>query len=368
MHLEAVMVAWSTRLLWVAVLALVTVLIQRQVTPPLLATSTDRTNEPSDVLKEIERSLTTLFDRVSPSVVRISTIARSGDPKEAGVRIGSGFLWDSAGHVVTNEHVVRDATIIWVFLASGKDIEAEVVGIAPNYDLAVLRLKQQPDAPAPPILIGTSKDLKVGHLVATIGSPFALDQSFSVGVVSALKRQLPTNRGHEITDIIQTSAAIYPGNSGGPLVDSTGRLVGVNTLSYAVTSSNAPLGFAIPIDLVSRIVPELIRNGRVPTAGIGIVPSDDKEAVASTVTGVVISRIRPGSPAERAGLQGADPATGAIGDVITKANDAAIQNVYDLTNQLERVGIGNHIVLTLNRRGATVRVEVEIVDIDRKDQ
>jgi S1-C subfamily serine protease len=367
MFMEAMMVAWSTRLLLVAVLALLAVVvIQRQMTRPLLATSTDRTNEPSDVLKEIERSLTTLFERVSPSVVRISTIARSGDPKEAGVRIGSGFLWDSAGHIVTNEHVVRDATIIWVFLVSGKDIEAEVVGVAPNYDLAVLRLKQQPDALPPPIPVGTSKDLKVGHLVSTIGSPFALDQSFSVGVVSALKRQLPTNRGREIADIIQTSAAIYPGNSGGPLVDSTGRLVGVNTLSYAVTNSNAPLGFAIPVDLVSRIVPELIRNGRVPTAGIGIVPRDDKEAVA--VIGVVISRIRPGSPAERAGLQGDDPATGAIGDVITKANDAAVQNVYDLTNQLERVGIGNHIVLTLNRRGATVRVEVEIVDIDRKVQ
>ena len=361
------MVAWSARLLFAAVLVLVAVMvIQRQVTRPLLATSTDRTNERPDIIKEIERSLTTLFERVSPSVVRISTIAKAGEQEEAGVRIGSGFLWDSAGHIVTNEHVVRDATIIWVFLAAGKDIEAEVVGIAPNYDLAVLRLKQQPDALPPPILIGTSKDLKVGHLVATVGSPFALDQSFSVGVVSALKRQLPTNRGREIADIIQTSAAIYPGNSGGPLVDSAGRLVGVNTLSYAVTNSNAPLGFAIPVDLVSRIVPELIRNGRVPTAGIGIIPRDDKEAIGSTVTGVVISRIRPDSPAEGAGLQGDDPATGAIGDVITKANDTAVQNVYDLTNQLERVGIGNYIVLNLNRRGATVRVEVEVVDIDRK--
>ena len=363
------MVGWSTRLLWVAVIALATVvLVQRQVTSRLLATSAVRTNEPADIIKLIERSLSTLFERVSPSVLRISTIAKSSDPNEAGVRIGSGFLWDSAGHLVTNEHVVRDATIIWVFLASGKDIEAEVVGVAPNYDLAVLRLKQQPDALPPPIAIGTSKDLKVGHLVATIGSPFALDQSFSVGVVSNLKRELPTNRGREIVDIIQTSAAIYPGNSGGPLVDATGRLVGVNTLSYAVTSSNAPLGFAIPVDLVSRIVPELIRSGRVPTAGIGIIPRDDKEAIVSKVAGVVISRVRRGSPAERAGLQGDDPASGATGDIITRANDAAVQNVYDLTNQLERVGIGNHILLTLNRRGATVRVEVEIVDIDRKDQ
>jgi 2-alkenal reductase len=363
------MVGWSTRLLWVVVLALAAfVVTQRQVTSPLLATSTDQANEPADIIGKIERSLSTLFERVSPSVVRISTIANSGEPNEAGVRIGSGFIWDEAGHIVTNEHVVRGATIIWVFLASGKDIEAEVVGIAPNYDLAVLRLKKKPDVLPPGILIGTAKDLRVGHLVATIGSPFALDQSFSVGVVSALGRELPTNRGREIADIIQTSAAIYPGNSGGPLVDAVGRLVGVNTLSYAVTSSNAPLGFAIPVDLVSRIVPELIRSGRVPTAGIGIIPRADKEAIASNVAGVVISRVRPGSPAERAGLQGDDPASGATGDIITKANDAVIRNVYDLTNQLERVGIGNHILLTLNRRGATARVEVEIVDVDRKDQ
>jgi 2-alkenal reductase len=360
------MARWSRRLFLVAVLTLVAViLIQHQARSPLLATSTDRRT--SEVLEEIERSLTTLFERVSPSVVRISTIAQGRDPTEAGVRIGSGFLWDPAGHIVTNEHVVRDATIIWVFLASGTDIEAEVVGIAPNHDLAVLRLKQQPDRLPPPILIGTSKDLKVGHLVSTIGSPFALDQSFSVGMVSALKRQLPTNRGREIAGIIQTSAAIYPGNSGGPLIDSSGRLVGVNTLSYGVTNSNAPLGFAIPVDLVSRIVPELISNGRVPTAGIGIIPRDDKDGVVSKVTGVVISRVRPGSPAERAGLQGDDPATGAIGDIIVKANDAAVQSVYDLTNQLEQVGIGNRIAVVVNRRGATVSVDVEIVDIDRKN-
>lgn len=363
------MVGWWTRLLLAAVLVLVAVVeVQRQLTPLSPATSTQRTSERADVIAEIESSLTTLFERTSPSVVRVSTIANSGDPKEAGVTIGSGFLWDSEGHIVTNEHVVRDASIIWVFLASGKDVEAEVVGIAPNYDLAVIRLKQRPDALPPPILIGTSKDLRVGHLVATIGSPFALDQSFSVGVISALKRQLPTNRGREIADIIQTSAAIYPGNSGGPLVDSSGRLIGVNTLSYGATRSNAPLGFAIPVDLVSRIVPELIRNGRVPTAGIGIVPRDDKAAIASNVTGVAISRIRPGSPAERAGLHGDDPATGAVGDVITRANGADVQNVYDLTSQLERVGIGNHIALILNRKGATVQVEVEIVDIDRGDQ
>jgi 2-alkenal reductase len=365
--MEAGMVGWSKRLLLAAVLALIAVIvIQRHVSVPSDSTWANRANTPSTALKEIQEEVSTLFERVSPSVVRVSTIAKIGDAMEEGVRIGSGFFWDSAGHIVTNEHVVRDATIIWVFLASGRDLEAEVVGVAPNYDLAVLRLKQQPDVLPPPIPIGTSKDLRVGQFAFTIGSPFALDQSFSVGMVSALKRQLPTLRGRQIADIIQTSAAIYPGNSGGPLVDFIGRLVGVNTLSYGVTNSSAPLGFAIPVDLVSRIVPELIKEGRVPTAGIGIVPRDDKDALGSKLTGVVISHVRPGSPAERAGLQEDDPANGGIGDVIIKANDATIQSIYDLTNQLERVGIGNRIVLVINRRGETVSVEVEIVDVDRR--
>jgi 2-alkenal reductase len=362
--MEAAVIERSTRLLLVAVLALLAaVVVQRQVAQPLLATSNGRAGESTDVLKDIERSLVALFERSSPSVVRISTIAKSGEPLEAGIRIASGFLWDSAGNIVTNEHVVRDATTIWVFLASGKVVDADVVGVAPNYDLAVIRLKQT-DALPPPIPIGTSKDLKVGHLVSAIGSPFGLDQSLTMGVISALKRQLPTVRGREIAGVIQTDAAIYPGNSGGPLLDSDGRLIGVNTLSYGVTGSSAPLGFAIPVDLVSRIVPELIRSGRIPTAGIGIVPRDDKSVIASPVTGVVISRIRPGSPAERAGLQGDDPVTGATGDIITEANGEVVQNIYNLISQLERLGIGNRIALTLNRRGATVQVDVEIVDID----
>lgn len=354
----------ATRLLLAAMLVLLTVVaVQRHAAEPLLATSTPRAGEPSDILNEIERALVGIFERVSPSVVRISTIAKGGEASEAGIKIGSGFIWDSAGNIVTNEHVVRDATIIWVFLASGQGVEAEVIGVAPNYELAVLRLKQAHALPSP-IPMGTSKDLRVGHFVSAIGSPFGLDQSFTLGVVSALKRQLPTSPGREVANIIQTTAAIYPGNSGGPLLDSAGRLIGVNTLSYAVTGSRAPLGFAIPVDLVSRIVPELISNGRVPTAGIGIVPKDDG-APGSQVSGVVISRIRPGSPAERAGLQGIDPASGAVGDIIVEANGEPVQNVYDLTSQMERMGIGNRIALTLNRKGALVRVDVGIVDIDR---
>lgn len=354
-----------TRRLLIAILVLLTItLVQQHITQPLRATSVRPAAEPSNALGELERSIVGLFERVSPSVVQVSTITKTDDPLGFSIKVGSGFLWDSAGNTVTNEHVVHGATTIWVVLASGKDVEADVVGVAPNYDLAVLRLRSENTLP-PPIPMGTSKDLKVGQFAYAIGSPFGLDQSLTTGVISALKRQLPTGRGREIANIIQTDAAIYPGNSGGPLLDSAGRLIGVNTISYSVTGSHTTLGFAIPVDLVSRIVPELIRVGRIPTAGIGIVPRDEKEATGPQVDGVVISRIMPGSPAERTGLQGINSANGALGDIIVEANGEPVRNVYDLTSQLERAGIGNRISLTLNRNGALMRVEVDIVDIDR---
>ena len=255
----------------VALLALIAV--QFHVKHSRLAAS----DEARTRLSGIEQSTIELFERVSPSVVQVSTITGADDPSKSNINIGSAFVWDALGNIVTNEHVVRGATTIWVWLASGQSVDAEVVGVAPNYDLAVIRFKQPHPLP-PPIPIGTSKDLKVGQFAYAIGSPFGLDQSLTTGVIGALNRQLPTDKGQDIRDIIQTDAAIYPGNSGGPLLDSAGRLIGVNTISYALTRSHAALGFAIPVDLVKRIVPELIRAGRIPTAGIGIIAGDDKTA------------------------------------------------------------------------------------------
>ena len=153
-----------------------------------------------------------------------------------------------------------------------------------------------------------------------------LDQSLTTGVISGLRRELPTTRGHEVTNMIQTDAAIYPGNSGGPLLDSAGRLIGVVAVSYRLDVPNTAMGFAIPVDTVSRIVPELIAKGRIPTAGIGIVPADDAGAAPTAFDGVVIARVRPGSPAERAGLRGADGDTGTQGDIITAANGVPVRS------------------------------------------
>ena len=318
--------------------------------------------ESRSILAEIERATINLFERVSPSVVEI-TVITNGDSSTSNIKTGSGFFWDAAGNIVTNAHVVHDAKEIAVWLASGEQVEAKVVGSAPNFDLAVIRPKELRNVP-PPIAIGSSGNLKVGQLAFAIGSPFGLDQSLTAGVISALKRKLPTSKGRSIANIIQTDAAIHRGNSGGPLLDSSGRLIGVNTIAYSTAELGTALGFAIPVDFVNRIVPQLIKAGRIATPGIGIIPGDEALALRLGIDGVIIARIRPGSPAERAALHAMDSATGVVGDIITGANGQPVRNAFDLTEQLENLGVGRTIALRVSRDGKTVDMKVEIIDID----
>ena len=213
-------------------------------------------------LADIENATVALFERAAPSVVEITTLTRARESSPARIMTGSGFFWDSSGNIATNFHVVEDASTIWVWLASGQQIEAQVVGLAPDYDLAVIRTRDRVKVP-PPIPLGTSNGVKIGQWVYAIGSPYGLDQSLTTGVISGLKRALPTSEGREIRDIIQTSAAVYPGSSGGPLLNSAGQLIGVNTISYPGAAKSAPaLGFAIPVDVVKSVVPDLI-SGKI---------------------------------------------------------------------------------------------------------
>jgi 2-alkenal reductase len=322
--------------------------------------------ESRSILAEIERATINLFERASPSVVEI-TVITNGDSSTSTIKTGSGFFWDSSGNIVTNAHVVHDAKEIAVWLASGEQVEAEVIGSAPNFDLAVIRPKEPRNTP-PPIAIGSSGNLKVGQLAFAIGSPFGLDQSLTAGVISALKRKLPTSKGRSIPNIIQTDAAIHRGNSGGPLLDSSGRLIGVNTIAYSTAELGAALGFAIPVDFVNRIVPQLIKAGRIATPGIGIVPGDEALALRLGIDGVIIARVRPGSPAERAALRAMDSATGAVGDVITGANGLPVRNAFDLTEQLEDLGVGRTIALRVSRDGKTVDMKIEIIDIEPRSR
>ena len=335
----------------------------------MFSAATPRAIAPRGNLIDLERTTIELFERVSPSVVQVVARHPAHQPMQAegegGDASGTGFVWDAAGHIVTNDHVVQGSGEVAVRFASGEVRRASIVGTAPNYDLAVLRLDNTRGLP-PPIPVGTSADLKVGQSVFAIGNPFGLDQSLTTGIISALKRRLPTASGREIGDVIQTDAAINPGNSGGPLLDSAERVIGVNTAILSPSGTSAGIGFAIPVDIVNRVVPDIIRRGFVPTPGIGIVAASEAAGTRAGVEGVAVVRTTPGSSAERAGLRGMDPATGRPGDVIVGANGKPVRRLPDLTQELERVGVGNKVTLAIKRDGRDMSVEVEVVDIGRR--
>src|SRR5882757_11342461 len=320
---------------------------------------------PRGALPPDEQAVVGLFESSAPSVAYITTeiLQPTGFFTAAVAKgAGSGFVWDADGHVVTNNHVVEGARSVFVQLDAGEPIEARIVGAAPDYDLAVVRLTRAPRN-LRPIPLGSSRELRIGQSVYAIGNPFGLQRTLTRGIVSALGRELPTTDFREFAGVIQTDAAINPGNSGGPLLDSAGRLIGVNTAIYSPSGSNAGIGFAIPVDIVNRVVPELIKNGRVPTPGIGIVAADEQVATRLGVEGVVVVRTAPGSPAERAGLRGVNPTTRALGDVIVGVDGQPVHRLADLTNQLEQVGVGKSVELALNRNGSKTNVKVEVTDV-----
>jgi 2-alkenal reductase len=244
---------------------------------------------PRGDLAEFEKSTISIFNSAAPSVVYIFTEnAQSGFFGQRGTQqgAGSGFLWDRHGHVVTNFHVIQGAQSIQVRLDSGQAIRATYVGGSPDHDLAVIRLRSMPQS-IRPIPVGTSGDLAVGQAVFAIGNPFGLARTLTTGVISALDRRLPTAGGREVMGVIQTDAAINPGNSGGPLIDSAGRLIGVNTAIISGSGSSAGIGFAVPVSVVNRIVPQLITNGKVPRPGIGIIVLDEETAAGLGIMGYI---------------------------------------------------------------------------------
>lgn len=364
----------NPKTLWVFLILVVLLLTGFWLTPhaqyALFAETKPRAVEPRGDLTGGERAAVDLFERASPAVVQVVAPRESGfggdwdEDAQQRAGTGTGFLWDGAGHIVTNAHVVSGARDVMVRTSKGQVIQAEVVGVAPHYDLAVVRLRGSGALPSP-LPVGSSGDLKVGQSVYAIGNPFGLDQSLTTGVISALKRRMPTAQGREIADVIQTDAAINPGNSGGPLLDSAGRLIGVNTAIISPSGTSAGIGFAIPIDTVNRVVPSLISSGRVPTPGIGIVAAPEELTARSGREGIVIVRTIPGSPADQAGLRGVNRTTGEPGDVIVAVEGKPVRRLSDLTDELERIQTPGKVSITVDRDGQQRKMTVDVVDISR---
>lgn len=326
-----------------------------------------RSVSPRGPLPAAEQQVVDLFESAAPSVAYITSevLQATGFFRaEVAQSNGSGFVWDAQGHVVTNNHVVENARRLVVQLDVGQPIEATLVGRAPEYDLAVVRLKRVP-RDIKPIPLGTSKDLKIGQTVYAIGNPFGLSRTLTRGLVSALERELPTTDYREVSGVIQTDAAINPGNSGGPLIDSAGRLIGVNTAIRSASGSSSGVGFAIPVDLVNRVVPALIARGRAPLPGIGINPVRPDLVARAGISGVVVGEVVRGSPAAAAGLVPLDRRNGALGDIIVAVNGRRVESLSSFVSELDRVGIDNTAELTVLRGETERKVRVKVVDLVR---
>jgi S1-C subfamily serine protease len=303
-----------------------------------------------------ERSTIKLFEAAAPSVVYITSSAYKRSLFSMNVlRIprgtGSGFIWSSEGHIVTNYHVIEGASVAEVTLADHTSWNARLIGVEVDKDLAVIKI----DAPAEklvPIPLGTSQDLRVGQSVLAIGNPFGFDQTLTTGIISGLGREIDSASGRPIQGVIQTDAAINPGNSGGPLLDSSGRLIGINTAIVSPTGAYAGIGFAVPIDIVNRIVPQIIQYGKAKKPVLGVSIAEDQITSRLGLEGVLVVAVTKGGPAEQAGIQSAKlDKYGRLvsADVITAINDRRVSSSDDLYRILDNLAIGSMVKVAFKR-------------------
>lgn len=323
-----------------------------------------------------EQSQIALFQQASPTVVHITTSAFGRDRVSMNLTeipqgSGSGFVWDADGHVVTNYHVIQGAVEnkgrAQVILADNSSWDARYVGAAPDKDVAVLKI-DAPRGSLTPIPIGESAKLLVGQKVFAIGNPFSLDQTLTTGVISGLGREIRSVTNRPIRGVIQTDAAINPGNSGGPLLDSAGRLIGVNTAIYSPSGAYAGIGFAVPVDTVNRIVPILIRDGKVDRPGLGVHLFDDatvSELISRKVinrNGALVRDVVPGSSADAAGLQPTRRSNGQllIGDLIVAIDEKPVANQEDLFDALSNHKVDDVVEVQIVREGTEQTVPVTL--------
>ncbi len=324
---------------------------------------------PRGALADFEQTTVDLFRETSPSVVYITTRSRVADRwsrqiHEIETGTGSGFVWDSEGHIVTNYHVIRETSSAEVVFFDQSSFEAEIIGASPDHDLAVLRIRA-PENFLRPVLVGESHDLVVGQSVFAIGNPFGLDQTLTTGVVSARSRSIESPSGRLIKDVIQIDAAINPGNSGGPLLDSAGRLIGVNTAIYSPSGSSAGIGFSVPVDTVNRVVPQIIQMGKYEPPRLGIYINEDINRIIRArhgINGVLILNVEESGPAGRAGLRGTVNRRGEtrLGDIIVGIDDQRISSVKVLQDTLQGYQAGDKVTLTFDRDGSVSQVEITL--------
>jgi S1-C subfamily serine protease len=314
-----------------------------------------------------ERATIALFRQASPSVVYITTLARQRDFFSLNITeipqgSGSGFVWDQEGHIITNFHVIQGASRAKVTLADHSVWDAQAVGVAPDQDLAVLYINA-PKNQLKPLAIGTSADLEVGQTVLAIGNPFGLDQTLTMGIISALGREISAATGRTIAGVIQTDAAINPGNSGGPLLDSAGRLIGVNMAIVSPSGVSSGIGFAVPVDTVNRIVPQIIRQGEITRPGLGVRIGDDRLSRRLRLSGVLITQVEKGSAADRAGLRGIrEDVKGEVvlGDIIIGIDGERIETSNDLLNALDKRAVGDTVKVTVLRGESRLSMSVKL--------
>ena len=318
-----------------------------------------------------EENTIKVFREASPSVVFVTNISveRNFYMDEFAIPqgSGSGFIWDRSGYIVTNYHVVAGGDRFMVTLKDHTELAARFVGAEPRKDIAVLKVTGPVDKLIP-IRLGASESLIVGQKTIAIGNPFGLDNTLTTGIISALGRQVQGAGGVTIRDMIQTDAAINPGNSGGPLLDSEGRLIGMNTMIYSQSGASAGIGFAVPVTFVKRIVPQLIKTGKVSQPGIGvsILTTEQKYSLLGQVKGAVIREAYPGSPAHRAGLRGIrQDQTGRLilGDIIIAVDDKSVNSYDDLYNTLDGYKPGDPVKVVYLRGGKRLSARVDLVNL-----
>jgi S1-C subfamily serine protease len=328
-----------------------------------------RSVEPRGPLPDWEQVPIRRFKEAAPSVVYITTTEQRSrdffglDVVEVPAGSGTGFIWDAEGHVVTNFHVIQGAARAYITLADGSRHEAAYVGGAPDKDLAVLLLAKTPPK-LRPIPLGTSADLQVGQAVLAIGNPFGLDQTLTTGVVSALGREIQSVTRRRIHGVIQTDAAINPGNSGGPLLDSAGRLVGVNTAIQSPSGASAGIGFAVPVDTVNRVVPQLIARGKLERPDLGFEPVEPRlvERAFGPQKGVMVGKVARGGAAARAGLLGVNTEGRRVlpGDLIQRVNGRNVEDWDGLLDAVEALPLGSSVDLDIQRGDRKLRAPLRL--------